>query len=122
MHDCHSLLPEQFTSSLVVESKDPSVPHSVSEDSDPPQGDVISHTGWSVKPKLLFTETAEPQSSCLHTTADELWFHSDVPVTGLHSPWCFISSLPVHRLAPPTNLTSDSVQRQQSNQDRYLNQ
>ena len=115
----HCLLPEQITSSLSVEIKDPFVPHSLGEDSDPTQGDVITHTGCCVKPNMLFIETAEPHSSCLHTTADELWFHLvlDWPSTGLHSPWCFISSLPVQWLAPPTNLTSlDSVKRQDINQ------
>ena len=110
------MLPEQFTSSTYKEVADIFVPHSFSEDSDPTQEDVILQAGLCVEPELLSVETAEPQPNCLHTTDDEFWFHSDQPSTGLHSPWCSNSNIPVQLLVPPTNLTlSDSVQRKKGN-------
>ena len=107
------ILPEHITSSLAVELPESLVPHSLSEDSDPTQDDEIHHvpTRSCVETEVLSVETAEPQSSCLHTTDDDFWFQSDQPSTGLHSPWCCISNMPIQLLVPPTNLTlSDSVQ------------
>ena len=107
-------LPEQMTSSLAVELPEILVPHSLSEVSDPKHDDEIHHTGSCIEPEVISLETAEPQSSCLQTTDDDCRFQSDQPSTGLHSPWCFISSIPIHLLVPPTNLTSlESVQREE---------
>ena len=113
------VLPEQIIFSLAMEFPDIFVPHSLKEDSEPTQDDDINQTGSSVETEVLSVETAEPQSSCRHTTADDFRVQSDQPPTGLHSPWCFISSVPIHVLVPSTNLTSpDSVQRQESKQQR----
>ena len=111
------VLPEQIISSLAVEFPDSFVPHSLSEDSDPTQEDEIHQTGSCIEPEVISLDTAEPQSSCRHTTDDDFRFQSDQPSTGLHSPWYFISSIPIHLLVPLTNLTTpDSVQRQESKQ------
>ena len=54
-----------------MEEADICVPHSFSEDSDPTQEVVILQVGLCVEPELLSVETAEPQSSCRHTTDDD---------------------------------------------------
>ena len=102
---------------MYKEAADTCAPHSLSEDSEPTQEDEIHHTGSCIEPEVISLDTAEPQYNCRHTTDDDFRFQSDQPSTGLHSPWCFISSIPIHLLVPLTNLTSpDSVQRQDSKQ------
>ena len=113
MRQYRLLLPEQVTSSPSTEPADCIVAHSLSENSEPLQEDVIHHTGWRSEPILHLVSTAEPQSSCLHTTDDAFRFQFDVTAksaAGFQSPWCFTSSIPVQLLVPPTNLTSGSTE------------
>ena len=107
--------PEQITTSLSLDCLYSSIlPHSLSEDSDPSQEDTMRRMGTLRPRELIFAETAEPQFSCLHSTADAFWLHSFEAATGLHCSLCFTSSAPEQRLVPPTNFTSsDSVQRQE---------
>ena len=65
------VLPEHITSSLAVDLPDTLVPHSFSEDSEPTQDNEIHQTSSGVETEVLPVETAEPQSSCLHTTDDD---------------------------------------------------
>ena len=69
-----SVLPKQITSSTEREVADVGVPQPFSEDSEPTQGVVILQAGLCTALELLSVETAEPQFSCRHTTADEFWF------------------------------------------------
>ena len=65
------VLPEHITSSLAVEWADTLVPHSLNENSDPTQDNEIHQTSSCVETEVHSVETAEPQSSCLHTTDDD---------------------------------------------------
>ena len=70
-----------------VESYDFTGPQSTSEYSVPTQDDGMTHPGLRVELEVNSVETAEPQSSCLHTTDDDILFQSNQASTGLHSPW-----------------------------------
>ena len=70
-----------------VESYDFTGPQSTSEYSGPTQDDGIIHPGLRVELEVNSVETAEPQSSCRHTTDDDILFQSNQANTGLHSPW-----------------------------------
>lgn len=80
----------------------------------------MNHTGLYGPSSVVLSETAEPQSSSLHTTAADFWSHSEfLGSTGLHSPLYAISSAPAHRLFSPVNLIlPDPGQRRENSKNK----
>lgn len=102
-HNC-KISPEQVRISVKENESDDA--QSLRAEPETTQADLIHHTG--VDEDFCFcTEPTKPQSRRSQTAASTLGLQSD-NTTGFHSARCFISSLPSHRLDPPTNLISVS--------------
>lgn len=110
------VLPEQVTSRPLVLDSSLVVTQSLSVELDWTQEELIHHTDSSEESIFFSVETAEPQSSLRHITDVAFWSQSKSSVsTAFQISRCFISSLPLQRLVPPTNLTSTGSEQRQVN-------